>query len=119
MSHREPKPDLINSLIGWLARESTLSVEQLKRMEDDLRDLHGAKWQYISGRTFFALSERNTMIQSAWISGVPGPIIARRFRITSRRVRQICAGIPAGKAHAGSVVEPAPRAKVSAQARGD
>jgi hypothetical protein len=91
---RESEVDIVTSTISWLARESTLEIEQLQKLEADLRSRYGARKHYIAAHGQFDLSERNSMIREAWLANVEVSTIAHRFRISIRRVRQICAGVP-------------------------
>jgi hypothetical protein len=92
---RESEIDIVTSTISWLARESTLEIEQLQKLEADLRARYGARKHYIAAHGLFDnLSERNSMIREAWLADVDVSVIAHRFHISIRRVRQICAGVP-------------------------
>lgn len=91
---RESEVDIVTSTISWLAREGTLGIEQLQKLEADLRARYGARKHYIAAHGQFDLSERNSMIREAWLADVEVSVIAHRFHISIRRVRQICAGVP-------------------------
>lgn len=91
--------DLITSIMRWLVRESALDTDQLRGLETRMRREFGSRKfhsrrYYAIGDQFLNLMERNALIRDAWVANVPTPGIARRFHLTQRRVRQICAGLP-------------------------
>lgn len=90
----DAEPDLVTRIIEWLARESDMEMPRLLTLEASLRAQYGAREHYIAAHGMFHLSERNILIQEAWMAGVPTDDIARQFQISRRRVRQICAGLP-------------------------
>lgn len=91
---RDSEADVLTSMIQWLARESDMEIGQLQKLESDLRARYGARRHYIAAHGILSLSERNTLICEAWLADVPAPTIARKFHLSARRVRQICAGLP-------------------------
>lgn len=87
--------DVVTELISSIARQTKLSITRLRALETDLRRIYGGRVHYISRGGEAArlmLWERNECIRAEARAGVDAGDTARRYGLSRRRVRQICAG---------------------------